>query len=103
MSVTVTSLNDRIAQFPERGARAIAEAEVLESLSKLTWLTAREAAMYLRLPNTNALRRRIERGTLPDWCWSRLGRSYRFNRRALDELMAGNATDALTMRALARR
>lgn len=55
-------------------------------LSTLPYLTLAEAASYLRL-SEKGLRCRMDRGTVPPWCWTRLGGSLRFNRRALDELL----------------
>lgn len=51
------------------------------------YLSLRKAADYMDLTE-KALRRRVERGTVPAWCYSRVGRSYRFMRAALDQLLA---------------
>lgn len=48
------------------------------------WLTASEAADYLRLPSVNALYQRVARGQARA---HRLGRQFRFRRRDLDSLM----------------
>ena len=48
------------------------------------WLTAAEAAQYLRLPSTKALYQRVARGQMKTL---RLGRQMRFRRRDLDALM----------------
>lgn len=48
------------------------------------WLTAAEAANYLRLPSVNALYQRVARGQVKAL---RLGRQMRFRRRDLDGLM----------------
>jgi excisionase family DNA binding protein len=48
------------------------------------WMTAAEAADYLRLPTTNALYQRVARGQVKPL---RLGRQMRFRRRDLDALM----------------
>jgi excisionase family DNA binding protein len=49
-----------------------------------TWLTAAEAAAYLRLPTTRALYKRVERGQVPAHRW---GRHFRFRRAELDALL----------------
>jgi excisionase family DNA binding protein len=49
------------------------------------WLTAREAAAYLRLPSVKALYQRRARGQIRAFM---LGRRLRFLRRELDALMA---------------
>lgn len=87
--------------LPERGA-AVEEPKAVD-LSGKPWLTTREAAIYLSLPTVHALRRRLERGTVPSWCYTRLGGSLRFSRAALDQLLTGSASDARTMRAITRR
>ena len=48
------------------------------------WLTAAEAANYLRLPSVNALYQRVAHGQIKAL---RLGRKMRFRRRDLDGLM----------------
>jgi excisionase family DNA binding protein len=48
------------------------------------WMTAAEAAEYLRLPTVNALYQRVARGQMSPL---RLGRQMRFRRRDLDALM----------------
>jgi excisionase family DNA binding protein len=48
------------------------------------WLTAAEAAQYLRLPTVKALYQRVARGQMKAL---RLGRQMRFRRRDLDALM----------------
>lgn len=51
-----------------------------------TYLTPIEAAEYLGLPSVNALKQRMQRGTIPTWTWTRLGgSSLRFIRASLDE------------------
>ena len=50
----------------------------------LTWLTAREAVMYLRLPSLGALRNLVYRRKVP---FSKLGRLLRFERRGLDRFL----------------
>jgi excisionase family DNA binding protein len=50
------------------------------------WLTAVEAADYLRLPSVAALYQRVARGQIKAF---RLGRQMRFRRRDLDALMVG--------------
>jgi excisionase family DNA binding protein len=57
-----------------------------------TWLTASEAAEYLRLPTTRALYKRVERGQLPA---HRFGRQFRFRRRDLDALLGSSAVSAV--------
>jgi excisionase family DNA binding protein len=49
------------------------------------WLTAKEAAAYLRLPSVKALYQRRARGQIKAFA---LGRSLRFRRRDLDALMS---------------
>lgn len=53
-----------------------------------TWLTAAEAADYLRMPTRKALYQAVRRGRVPVY---RLGRSVRFNRVNLDRLLMGQA------------
>ncbi len=53
------------------------------------YMTLREAAAYLSLTE-KALRRRVERRQIP---FTRIGRSVRFDRRALDRLMQREAVD----------
>ncbi|ABC81236.1 helix-turn-helix domain-containing protein [Anaeromyxobacter dehalogenans] len=48
------------------------------------WMTAAEAASYLRLPSVKALYTRVARGQVKAL---RLGRRMRFRRRDLDALM----------------
>ena len=48
------------------------------------WLTASEAASYLRLPTRLALYKRVERGQVPAHRW---GRQLRFRRGELDALI----------------
>ena len=48
------------------------------------WLTAGEAAAYLRLPTVHALYKRVERGQVPAHRWGRL---FRFRRSELDALL----------------
>jgi excisionase family DNA binding protein len=48
------------------------------------WMTAGEAADYLRLPSVGALYQRVARGQVKPL---RLGRQMRFRRRDLDALM----------------
>lgn len=51
-----------------------------------TYLTPIEAAEYLGLSSVNALKKRMQRGTIPTWTWSRMGgSSLRFVRASLDE------------------
>jgi excisionase family DNA binding protein len=50
------------------------------------WLTAGEAAEYLRLPSVQAVYKRVERGQLPV---HRFGRLHRFRRAELDALLEG--------------
>ena len=53
------------------------------------WLSPTEAAEYLSLSTVKALQRRVERGTVPPWCWTKFGGSLRFSRAALDQLLSG--------------
>ena len=55
----------------------------------LTWLTAREAVMYLRLPSLGALRNLVYRRKIP---YSKLGKLLRFERRALDRFLESSTT-----------
>jgi excisionase family DNA binding protein len=48
------------------------------------WMSAMEAADYLRLPSVNALYQRVARGQVKAL---RFGRQMRFHRRDLDALM----------------
>lgn len=78
--------------------------QTLVDLSRKPWLSPREAALYLSLPTVDSLRCRMKRGTVPPWCWTKLGGSLRFSRVALDELLSGGrAMDAPTLRAISRR
>ena len=58
-----------------------------EDLARKPYLTSVEAVAYLSLPSLKALHARVARGTVPAWTYSRIGRSFRFNRAALDELL----------------
>ncbi len=58
--------------------------ETTQGTTSTTWLTAEEAAKYLRLPSVRALYKRVERGQVPARRW---GRHYRFRRRDLDVLL----------------
>jgi len=49
------------------------------------WMTATEAAAYLRLPTVKALYQRRARGQVKGY---KFGRSWRFLRRDLDALLA---------------
>jgi hypothetical protein len=51
------------------------------------YLSSDEAVAYLSLPTRNALKQRMKRGTIPVWCYTRLGGSLRFIRSALDDLL----------------
>jgi excisionase family DNA binding protein len=52
------------------------------------YLSYAQAAEYLGLPSVNALKHRVKRGTVPAWCWTRMGgKSIRFIKSALDEWM----------------
>lgn len=57
-----------------------------------SWLNAREAAEYLRLPTVRALYKRIERGQLPA---HRFGRQLRFARREIDALLRSPPVSAV--------
>jgi excisionase family DNA binding protein len=56
------------------------------------WLTAAEAADYLRLPTTRALYKRVERGQVPAHRW---GRQLRFARREIDALLSSRSVSAV--------
>lgn len=58
--------------------------ETAEACTVGPWLTAAEAAVYLRLPSVYALYKRVERGQVPAHRW---GRHFRFRRRELDALL----------------
>lgn len=55
------------------------------------WLTAAEAAVYLRVPSVQALYKRVERGQVPAHRW---GRCFRFHRRDLDALLRSSPVSA---------
>jgi excisionase family DNA binding protein len=55
----------------------------------LKWLTSREAVVYLRLPSVGALRNLVYRRQVP---FTKLGRSLRFDREALDRFLDSSAT-----------
>ena len=65
---------------PDRANDAIRAPVPVVSL----WLTAAEAAEYLRLPSVDALYQRVARGQVKAF---RLGRALRFKRPDLDALM----------------
>lgn len=48
------------------------------------WMTAAEAAEYIRVPTVKALYQRVARGQISHYRW---GRHLRFRRRDLDALM----------------
>lgn len=72
--------------LPERNAP---EQPAPVDLSRKPWLTPVEAAAHLSLPTVDALRSRMKRGSVPPWCWTKLGGSLRFSRVALDQLLSG--------------
>lgn len=55
------------------------------ALGKQVWLTAEEAALYLRLPSAKALYQSVRRGRLPA---RYLGNRLRFLRTELDSALA---------------
>jgi excisionase family DNA binding protein len=55
-------------------------------LSCQTYLTLPQAAQYLQF-SAGSLQKQMERNAIPVWTWTRVGRSYRFLRPALDEWM----------------
>lgn len=60
--------------------------DIPAELSQRVYLTSREAVAYLGLPSVDALQQRVRRGTIPAWCWTRMGgKSLRFLRASLDE------------------
>jgi excisionase family DNA binding protein len=61
------------------------------------WLTANEAAAYLRLPSARALYKRVERGHVRAHRW---GRQLRFHRRDLDALLGSASVSAVAERNL---
>lgn len=68
------------------------------TLAHQPYLTSRETVAYLRLPSLNALRQRMKRGSIPMWCWTRMGgRSLRFLRAALDDWLQTNQPSALQL------
>ena len=56
------------------------------------WMTATEAAEYLRVPSVRALYKRVERGQVPAHRW---GRQLRFRRRELDALLGSPTVSAV--------
>jgi predicted DNA-binding transcriptional regulator AlpA len=73
------------AEQPQ-GDRDVARQRAEIPLHAKTYLTPIETAEYLGLPSLNALKKRMQRGTIPTWTWSRLGgSSLRFVRASLDE------------------
>ena len=52
--------------------------------NKIVWLTSKEAADYLKISENN-LRAKVSRGQIP--VHGRLGKSWRFRRDKLDELL----------------
>jgi excisionase family DNA binding protein len=59
----------------------------LVALGRQVWLTAEEAALYLRLPTARALYQAVRRGHLPA---RYLGNRLRFLRTELDAALAKN-------------
>lgn len=57
--------------------------------NRIVWLDSKEAAEYLRISVAN-LRVKVSRGEIP--VGGRLGRSLRFNRIELDELLKSSIT-----------
>jgi excisionase family DNA binding protein len=55
----------------------------------LKWLTSREAMAYLRLSSVGSLRNLVYRRKIP---FTKLGRSLRFDREALDRFLDSSAT-----------
>ncbi len=55
------------------------------------WLTAEEAAAFLRVPSVRALYQLVRRGVVQA---SRVGRALRFRRADLEELLVGAAADS---------
>lgn len=75
----VQALRDEIRQLRE----------ATPDVSRLHYLTLREAATYLRV-TPNALRKRMRSGAVPAWCYTRLGRDHRFMRVALDQALGAD-------------
>lgn len=63
-------------------------------LSERTYLTPAETVTYLGLPSVNALKHRMKRGTIPTWCWTRMGGSLRFVRSSIDQWLGDKARTA---------
>ena len=59
------------------------------ALGSSLWLTADEAVSHLRLPSRKALYQAVRRGRVPV---HRLGRSLRFNRAILDQMLLGQTS-----------
>lgn len=76
------------SQQPPRDPDVALPSDQIDRLRRQLYLTSEEAAIYLGLPSVQAVYHRIRRGTIPSWCYGRLGRDYRFNRAALDQLQA---------------
>jgi excisionase family DNA binding protein len=55
------------------------------------YLTAKEAAVYLRFPSVKALYQALRIGTIPAWCVCRRGRCFLFDTRALDQWLSGES------------
>jgi len=58
---------------------------MLASARPSPYLTAAEAAAYLRYPTVKAIYQAVRAGRIPTWCVSRRGRCLLFNVRALDQ------------------
>lgn len=89
----------RTLQVADRPAQVALQSEhgagAPEDLNRRVWLSVEQAAHYLGI-SENALRCRMKRGTVPAWCYSRgLGRSVRFMRAALDELLGRDARESV--------
>ena len=120
----VTAIDDQVVRVLEVLRRQLPAPDPPASARPISrvasdYLTVRQAAEYLQLPSESALRKQMNRGSIPAWCYSRLGRSIRLIRSALDEMMQdegrrwaraaakarrdGLPTGAFTMRRRSRR
>lgn len=67
-------------------------------LQRLPYLTFPQAAVYLGYKTVPALKMAVQRGTIEPWCITKLGRSVRFIREALDQLLQKKERLALANR-----
>jgi excisionase family DNA binding protein len=77
-----------ITNLPLAMESAKSEADT-KFFDNLKWLTSRETVEYLRLPSLGALRQLVFRRQIP---YCKLGRSLRFNRTELDQLLESSSS-----------